>query len=259
MTTVETVLQGFAVRTDQGGLGFCGVYLLRAGSRRILVDVGHVGRRELLIERLRERGLAPADIDTVVLTHAHWDHCLNLDVFPTARVLLSRREHEYLQAPHALDWATPPWTGAVFGNRPVEHVRDGEEIATDIRILEVPGHSPGSIAVLARTAEGVVGMTGDALPNLLSARRGICYLVFWDEDEARRSVARIVESCDIVRPGHDRAFRVRGGDLAYLEPASLRFTALPEAANGTIAATLSAEPPPFRVVASARRTEAAGS
>src|SRR5581483_5942504 len=82
MATVTTVLQGFGFGTDQGTVGFCGVTLVQGGGKKILVDTAHIGRRQLLVQRLKEMGLSPRDIDVVVLTHAHWDHSLNMDLFP---------------------------------------------------------------------------------------------------------------------------------------------------------------------------------
>lgn len=243
MTTIETVLQGFGVRSDQGTLGFCGVNLLRDNGRNILVDVGHVGRRVLLLERLKAMGLTPEDIHAVVLTHAHWDHCLNVDLFPNARLMLTAREHEYARSPHALDWATPPWTGAVLDRHPIDEVKEGDEIATGVRIMEVPGHSAGSLAVLVQTAEGITGIVGDALPNSASVAAGICYLVFWSEEEARKSVSRILSTCDVVYPGHDRAFRVRGNSISYIETTRIGFSGLPETPDGMIAASFTVDPP----------------
>lgn len=243
MTTIDTVLQGFTTRSDQGTLGFCGVNLLRDGDRNILVDVGHVGRRVLLLERLKERGIAPADIHAVVLTHAHWDHCLNIDCFPNARVMLTPREHEYARSPHQLDWATPAWTGAVLDRHPIDEVRDGDEIASGVRIMATPGHSPGSLSALVQTENGATGIVGDALPNAASVAAGICYLVFWNEEEARRSVARIVQACNTIYPGHDRAFRLDGSSFTYIESTRIGFSALPETPDGMIGATFSVEAP----------------
>ena len=124
MATVETLLQGFGVRTDEGSIAFCGVTLLRDGNRNFLVDVGHVGRRTLLLQRLRERGLEPSDIHGVILTHAHWDHCLNVDLFPNATLYLSAAEHEYARRPHPADWATPAWTAAVLDRHPIVETRE---------------------------------------------------------------------------------------------------------------------------------------
>jgi glyoxylase-like metal-dependent hydrolase (beta-lactamase superfamily II) len=126
----------------------------------------------------------------------------------------------------------------VLDRHPIDEVREGDEIATNVRVMEVPGHSPGSIAVLVQTPDGIVGLTGDALPNSASVAAGICYLVFWSEEEARRSVARIVERCDVVYPGHDRAFRIQNGGFSYIEKTSIGFHGLPHMPDGQPAITV---------------------
>src|SRR5262245_65824594 len=78
---IDLLVQGWTLNTNEGRLGFCGVTLIEVGGRRILVDVAQVGRRLLILDRLAARGLSPRDIDTVVMTHTHWDHLLNADVF----------------------------------------------------------------------------------------------------------------------------------------------------------------------------------
>ena len=105
--TVDLLVQGWTLNTNEGRLGFCGVTLIEAGGRRILVDVAQVGRRVLILERLAARGLSPRDIDTVVMTHTHWDHLLNADVFEHAEFVVHKDERAYAREPHPNDWATP--------------------------------------------------------------------------------------------------------------------------------------------------------
>ena len=63
-----------ATRTTTGSM-----YLLEVNQRRILLECGlYQGRREESIERNRKFPFAPAEIDCVVLSHAHIDHCGNL-------------------------------------------------------------------------------------------------------------------------------------------------------------------------------------
>jgi hypothetical protein len=47
-------------------------------------------------------------------------------------------------------------------------------------------------------------------------------LVFWNEEQATRSIDRIVGVADAIYPGHDRPFRVVKGEIEYLE--SLKLT-----------------------------------
>ena len=57
----------------------------------------------MLVKTLQARGLAPEEIDLVVLTHMHWDHCANADLFPNARVLVHPKEIDYANNPRRGD------------------------------------------------------------------------------------------------------------------------------------------------------------
>ena len=260
MAEIQTLLQGYSVSTSEGSIGYCAVTLLR-GERITLVDVGHVGRRSLLLERLRAAGLAPEDVERVVLTHAHWDHCQNVDCFPNAEVLLHQDELEYTAAPNPLDWATPAWTVDVLRRSRIMAVRDGDELESGVRVLATPGHSPGSMSLLVQTPEGMIGLVGDALPSRAAAGMLAPRLIFWDEEAARRSARRIVDACRTIYPGHDRPFVVEPGGFRYIEPTSLVVTFAPRDDDGRLLASFSDEPPgdaPI-IVPSARRSAGAGS
>ena len=98
--TVEVLLQGFSLDTNVGLAGFCMVTLVEGldanGDRkRILFDPAHVGRRTMLWDALAKRGLGPTDIDGVVLSHSHWDHIQNIDVFDHAPIMVHPYERAY--------------------------------------------------------------------------------------------------------------------------------------------------------------------
>jgi len=244
MATVTTVLQGFGVSTDQGTMGFCGVTLVQ-GSKRILVDTAHVGRRTLLLQRLMEMGLTPKDIDMVVLTHAHWDHSLNMDVFPDAEFVIHHTELEYTHHPHPDDWATPAYTGIALDQLHLKPCGDNDTIDEGVRILATPGHSPGSITVLAETKDGVAGICGDALPNAAAVATGTPYLIFWDDAEAKESLQRILHQAELIYPGHDRPFRQTPAGTRYLEGTSIRILNLPalDPGEGQLSSGLVIDPP----------------
>ena len=105
MPEIEILLAGYTFNTDQANLGLSTVTLVR-GEVLTIIDVAHHGRRSQLLEQLRQRGVDPSDIARVVLTHAHWDHCQNTDLFPNADIILHEKELEYTRNPRDGDFAT---------------------------------------------------------------------------------------------------------------------------------------------------------
>jgi glyoxylase-like metal-dependent hydrolase (beta-lactamase superfamily II) len=137
--------------------------LIRTDRHLVLVDTGAGDMAPTtgqLIPNLQAEGVAPEDIDTVILTHAHPDHIGgNLDregrpAFSAARYVLSRAEWDF--------WTSGPDLSMLPISEPFrEHLiacaqhnllplRDqldlveGEtEIVPGVRVLPVPGHTPG--------------------------------------------------------------------------------------------------------------------
>src|SRR5579863_2234765 len=211
--SIDVVLGGYGLDTNVGFAGFCMVTLVEgvdsSGQRkRILVDPAHVGRRPMLWEALAQRGLGPTDIDGVLLTHAHWDHIQNIDVFNHAPLFFHPLERAYSLMPHRNDWATPAWTGTILERQTIEEVVDGQEILKGVTVVDMPGHTPGSIGLAVENDAGLSVIVGDALPTAKSIATGDAGLIFWDLDQARDSIARVMQMGDVFYPGHDRIFRL---------------------------------------------------
>lgn len=205
---VQVLLRGYSVGSDEGGPGFCSVYLLEGQGHRVLFDCGHVGRRKALRGALAERGLAPSDVSLVVLSHAHWDHMQNADLFGHAPVLMHGDELRYLDAPRPLDHATPPWARAVLSSLDLRETGEGEALLPGVTVIDLPGHTPGSIGLTVETEDGLAVLTGDAVSTPGVLRSGSYSGVYHDVTKADASVERVLSLADVVCPGHDRPFRL---------------------------------------------------
>src|ERR1700722_5395330 len=192
---VETVLDGYRLGSNQGAIAFCSVTLIEGldahGTlRRILVDTGHTGRRPALDAALSQRGLTRDSIDIVVCTHAHWDHIENLDIFTRAEVIMHPDERRYVRRPHPNDFACPDWMEAVI-ERYEDRIRvagEGTALLPGVEIVSAPGHSAGTIAVAVATRDGIAVIAGDSIQNATVAREGRNALVFWNNEQATKSI-----------------------------------------------------------------------
>ena len=183
MTDLDVLTYGFSFVTDQGNLGWSTISLLKAGRRNIVIDTGPASRRPLLYRALRERGLDFEDIDTVVLTHLHWDHCQNIDLFRNARIAVHPKELDYARNPNPKDISAAWYVADMLGKMKVDPVSEGDEIVDGVSILDTPGHTKGHIGVVVEAGRERVLVAGDgpaggrhgqarpALQHLLGRRR----------------------------------------------------------------------------------------
>jgi N-acyl homoserine lactone hydrolase len=243
MPNITVLMHGSKLTTDVGVVGFCSVLLIE-GERRLLFDSAHVGRRTYLLAQLERHGLRPQDIDAQVMSHAHWDHVQNIDLFAHAPLLIHRDERRYAHQPHHNDWATPAWTGAILDTMRLEDVGEGDVLMPGCRVVELIGHSPGSIGLEVETDDGVCILTGDAIHTADVARSGRNPLVFWNAERADAAVRRVVESDALIYPGHDLPFRIRDGEVTY--HGEQRMTIV-NAGPGMPGVTLVPQPPPREV------------
>ena len=217
MPTVTVLMHGVGLSSPVGWFAFSSVLLVE-GEKRVVFDSAHVGRRSYLQARLAELNLTPRDIDLHVVSHAHWDHVQNIDLFDHAPILMHRDEIRYAHHPHPNDWATPPWTGAILDTvGQLQEVGEGYEVMPGCRVVELIGHSPGSIGLEVETDDGICMLVGDAIHNASAALSGKSPLVFWDAAQATAAVKRVVDSGAIIYPGHDLPFRIHDGQAIYID------------------------------------------
>ncbi|MRS15828.1 MBL fold metallo-hydrolase [Enterobacteriaceae bacterium RIT691] len=134
-------------------------YLIQVHGKTILVDSGTGGRNNVggeLQQSLHAAGVAPEDIDIILLTHAHPDHVGGLldaeerRVFANAQLYLHPREARYWlddekrqQAPERAqrNFALARRVLSVYESS-LHYLKPDERIE-GIRVVELPGHTPG--------------------------------------------------------------------------------------------------------------------
>ncbi|MGP3756848.1 N-acyl homoserine lactonase family protein [Streptomyces sp. IBSNAI001] len=207
------------------------MFVLRSGDRTVVVDTGGpadeqeirrmipfgyaVKEEERVENALARLGVRAEDVDLVVNTHLHWDHCSNNDAFPDAEILVQRAELGYATGPcpeparaYGLHGGSVP----AFA-RCAERFRalDGAaEIAPGLGILPLPGHSPGSQGVRVDTGVGTFVITGDCVDTFENWDNGGAALPlpsgrYTDLDAFRASLVHLKNSGYTPLPSHDHS------------------------------------------------------
>ena len=149
-------------------------WYLEGGDRKILVDTGEMSPiqsddRESRIggpiytfeEGLGRWGLKPEDIDVVIHTHLHNDHCENDYKCINARFYVHEKELERIHDPHPLDFRyLEDYVEDVEENGQIERVTRDRDIVPGIQVIHTPAHTEGGLTVLVDTAEGLAAITG---------------------------------------------------------------------------------------------------
>jgi glyoxylase-like metal-dependent hydrolase (beta-lactamase superfamily II) len=192
------------------------------GPEKILVDTSflsvertwQIRRRKItrapsqeLAAALASAGARPEEITTVVLTHLHYDHAGNNQLFPKARFFVQREELRYALAPTSFDATayfapslgiTPDYLGTKF------ELLDGDaEIADGVRVITTPGHTPGHQSVIVDTAGGRYCIAGDAVMWYENMEKRIPPGIHTSMIECMASLERIAREAEHVLPGHE--------------------------------------------------------
>ncbi len=123
-------------------------FLLRGEGKTILVDAGNGGNIGRTAARLHELGIAPEQVDAVLITHMHGDHIgglLRADgqaAFPQADIYVSAPERAYWEKEAGQGGELAKRVLAAYGDR-VKELRNNDEPLPGIRAIAAPGHTPG--------------------------------------------------------------------------------------------------------------------
>ncbi|WP_285905852.1 N-acyl homoserine lactonase family protein [Pseudodesulfovibrio pelocollis] len=149
-------------------------WYIEGGDKKILVDTGEMkpivsDEREKAIggkiytfeEGLAKYGLAPEDIDIIIHTHLHNDHCENDYKCVNARIYVHEKELEHIHDPHPLDFRyLEDYIEDVEENGQLVVVDGDTEVVPGITMIHTPAHTAGGMSVKVETDKGSVLICG---------------------------------------------------------------------------------------------------
>ncbi|MEP9375700.1 N-acyl homoserine lactonase family protein [Aquabacter sp. CN5-332] len=165
-------------------------------------------------EGLKQLGIAPESVKDVIITHLHWDHAGNHDLFPNARYHVQEREMHFCTGrcmcqptlrkaynkEDVMHMVQRTFEGRVTFHEPQSQFADG------ISLHWVGGHSKGLQVVRVRTRRGFVVLASDAAHYYENALQRRAYPLLVDLDDMLKgfeALDRLSDGPSHIIPGHD--------------------------------------------------------
>lgn len=202
----------FKVHSNGRVIGICGYLIRTDAGENVLVDTGFPAKYaartqaatqedhlnafgEVLVcgpdnrpaAQLAKLRLTPEQITLHIVTHTHIDHIGGLHDFPQAPIVISAAERAL---PRPLYWGDVQpisWPDLRYLT-----VHQDTQLGPQFRLLLVPGHAPGQLALFITLPEtGPVLLTSDAISRPQEVDQG--FAGSWDDAQAQASGARLLD------------------------------------------------------------------
>ena len=168
------------------------VIVVKNGGKTILCDSGTGGQVQptagKMMANMKAAGIDPAKIDTILISHFHPDHIFglmekgtNAPVFPNAEIVVSDVEYKFWTDPSVFDRLNEARKGlakriqTVFPTwKNIRQVSGEPEVASGIRFVNAPGHTPGHRAFHLSSGASQFMISNDTayVPALVVANPG---------------------------------------------------------------------------------------
>jgi glyoxylase-like metal-dependent hydrolase (beta-lactamase superfamily II) len=193
---IVIIKPGILVRNNLGMIlqASSTVSLISEGKTNIIIDTGLPGEGKKIVKELSKFKLTIHDIDMVINTHLHGDHMGNNGLFINAQFIAHEKEF-----PARL--------------KNVKIISGEYKVSENIKIIETPGHTPGSISVVVFEPEEkkTYVISGDALPIRDNYIQWVPPGINFNPKIALASMTKIVNIADKIIPGHDDLFEIEQG------------------------------------------------
>ncbi len=201
------------------------LWLIEGGVKPMLVDAGlhdvqdmnrgaaHVLAEPIIqlpeqatITQLARHGYRPEDVGYVFITHLHFDHVDQLELYTNAKIVVSARGL-------AAATANPGWVGSWAPGKTLEGLTntwkerviavDDAEVVPGIRVMWIGGHTPCSQAICVQTTQGEAILTGDTVSLLANIEKQIPMGIYHNLKECRAALKKLAQKDAIILPSHD--------------------------------------------------------
>lgn len=196
MVDFEQITKGINIKPNKGAFGYASITFLRDGNENILFDTGSYGVRNVIKDLLKKER-----IDKLFISHMHFDHCSNLDLFRNSKIYINEKELKNLFENNDDNDLYKPLL-RIINEYDVNTFNDEINISNNIKIVLTYGHTVGHSSLEFEQGERRILVAGDAIKSLNDYLNSKEYGNAQNSDEYIKTKEKIKKNYDVIIPGH---------------------------------------------------------
>jgi N-acyl homoserine lactone hydrolase len=190
----------------------CNAFLIQRGEEWLLWDTGisqklfdELGGEVIahgirgvvarpLAHQLAEIGLAPGEVSKVILSHAHFDHAGNCDLFAKSTFVVQDAEMDAMFGPDYAHYGYIPRLYDALKTAQVQRVQGDLDLYGDqsMRLISTPGHTPGHMSLLLRLKQtGPIILAADVAHYAFNLEKRLVPEMNSSKEESLRSMEKV--------------------------------------------------------------------
>lgn len=194
---IKEIVKGYPYKPEKGCFGFSTIVLVKH-KKNILFDTGGYNLRNTLAPLIN-------NIDCVVISHLHFDHCSNLDMFIQRKtpIYISKKEFIYYEKYNNKDLDLFSYFQLIKDRLNIILVENEIVIDDNVKIVPTPGHTPGHISLEIKENNIKTIVAGDSIKSYKDYVNINNYDNAYNKEEYIKTKKIIVNKYNVVYPGHD--------------------------------------------------------
>lgn len=191
---IKVISSGYPFKPDVGCFGYSSSLII-SSSKTILFDTGGYNLRQSIFNVINE-------IECVVISHLHFDHCSNLDLFvgTSIPIYISVKELEYYDQNKNLDLDLFSYFDFIKDKINIVPVYEECLLDNGVKIIFTPGHTPGHVSIIV---DNQIILAGDSLKTYNDYTNEEFYGNAYDKQQYLKTKIYIKNNFKIIYPGHD--------------------------------------------------------
>ena len=201
---LKFIAQGFPYKPPDGCFGYSTCVLVEDEGKKILFDTGSYSLRKPVIELINNN-----TIDFVVISHLHFDHCSNLDLFVglNTQIIFSQNELDYYFEFKNKDLDLFSYLDLIKSKLNIKTVNEGYNLTKNCKIVYTPGHTKGHISLEVNLDAFKVFICGDSIKTRKEVKKFPSSTNAFDILAAKETREFILKNYKYLVLGHDLFYK----------------------------------------------------